>query len=128
MRINGVSSVSKTKVIQSTNISEADKIVKNNKPYLSPRDNSDKVGSKRRLDNRQTEMDILIEAVDNTNKMLEGYNRRFEISIHEKTNAVMVKVIDESTDEVIREIPPEKILDMVAALWEMAGIIVDKRI
>ena len=40
----------------------------------------------------------------------------------------MVKVIDQNTDEIIREIPPEKILDMVAALWEMAGIIVDRKI
>jgi len=32
----------------------------------------------------------------------------------------MVKVIDSETKEVIREIPPEKILDMVAAMLEMA--------
>jgi len=39
----------------------------------------------------------------------------------------MVKVIDINTNEVIREIPPEKILDMVATMLEMAGIIVDER-
>jgi flagellar protein FlaG len=39
----------------------------------------------------------------------------------------MVKVIDAETDEIIREIPPEKILDMVAMMWEMVGIIVDER-
>jgi flagellar protein FlaG len=39
----------------------------------------------------------------------------------------MVKVIDINTREVIREIPPEKILDMVATMLEMAGIIVDER-
>lgn len=52
---------------------------------------------------------------------------RFEFSIHEGTEAVMVKVIDTETDEIIREIPPEKILDMVAKMWELAGILVDKR-
>lgn len=40
----------------------------------------------------------------------------------------MVKVIDVNTDEVIREIPPEKILDLVAAIWEITGIMVDERI
>lgn len=52
---------------------------------------------------------------------------RFEFSIHEGTEAVMVKVINTETDEIIREIPPEEILDMVAKMWELAGILVDKR-
>ncbi|HHY78507.1 MAG TPA: flagellar protein FlaG, partial [Clostridiales bacterium] len=52
---------------------------------------------------------------------------RFEYSIHEATKQIMVKVIDKETDEVIREIPPEKILNMVAKMWEIAGLIVDER-
>jgi flagellar protein FlaG len=39
----------------------------------------------------------------------------------------MVKVIDENTGEVIREIPPKKILDMVANMLELAGLLVDER-
>jgi flagellar protein FlaG len=39
----------------------------------------------------------------------------------------MVKVVDTETQEVIREIPSEKILDMVANILEMAGILVDER-
>ena len=31
------------------------------------------------------------------------------------------------TNEIIREIPPEKILDMVAKMWDTAGLIVDER-
>ncbi|MDD2574742.1 MAG: flagellar protein FlaG, partial [Firmicutes bacterium] len=30
--------------------------------------------------------------------------------------------------EIIREIPPEKILDMVAKIWELAGLMVDRKI
>jgi len=69
----------------------------------------------------------VIEAIEKANKAFEGVYRRFEFSIHEKTKEIMIKVIDSATDEVIREIPPEKILDMVATIWEMAGIIVDER-
>ena len=39
----------------------------------------------------------------------------------------MVKVIDAETNEVIREIPPEKILDLVATIWEMMGLIIDEK-
>ncbi|NLB77364.1 MAG: flagellar protein FlaG [Clostridiaceae bacterium] len=67
------------------------------------------------------------EAVNKANKMLEGTNRRFEYSVHDKINGIMVKVIDENTGEVIREIPPKRILDMVANMMEMAGLLVDER-
>ncbi len=70
----------------------------------------------------------LIYAVEKANKSFEPFDRRFEISIHEKTRYVMVKVINSVSDEIIREIPPEKILDMVAHMLEVAGIIVDERV
>lgn len=67
------------------------------------------------------------DAIARVNKAIAGANRQFEFSVHEKTNRVMVKVIDTDTKEIVREIPPEKILDMVAQMWEMAGILVDER-
>ena len=70
---------------------------------------------------------VVIDAIEKANKAISGANRRFEISIHEKTKEVMVKVIDSDTNEVVREIPQERILDMVAKMWEMAGLIVDER-
>ena len=70
----------------------------------------------------------LIEAIERANKTLMGINTNFKFSIHEDTKAIMVKVINSETQEVIREIPPEKILDMVAKMWELAGLIVDRHI
>jgi len=72
--------------------------------------------------------DELISAIESANKSVNVYDRKLEFSIHEKTKEIMVKVIDTNTDEVIREIPPEKVLDMVAKLWELAGILVDKKV
>lgn len=69
----------------------------------------------------------IIDAIEKANKAIEGPNKRFEFSIHKGTREIMVKVFDNDTGEVIRELPPEKILDMVAKMWEMAGIIVDER-
>lgn len=78
-------------------------------------------------ENKYTE-DELINTIESANEQFVAYDRRFEFSIHDKTKQIMVKVIDVVTDETIREIPPEKILDMVAAIWEAAGLIVDERI
>lgn len=69
----------------------------------------------------------VIEAIEHANNAFRIVNTRFEFSIHEETKAIMVKVIDEDTQELIREIPPERILDLVAKMWELAGIILDER-
>lgn len=69
----------------------------------------------------------VIEAIERANKKLSGVMAEFEFSIHEKTKQISVKVLNKETKEVIREIPPEQVLDMVAHLWEMAGIIVDEK-
>ncbi|OGO83307.1 MAG: hypothetical protein A2Y21_08210 [Clostridiales bacterium GWC2_40_7] len=57
---------------------------------------------------------VVIDAIDRVNRAISGANRRFEFSIHEKTKEIMIKVVDSDTNQVVREIPPEKILDMVA--------------
>ena len=69
----------------------------------------------------------VIRAIEQANKAAQGVNTSFEFSIHEETKQIMVKVLDKDTNEVIREIPPEKILDLVAKIWEMTGIIIDER-
>lgn len=68
-----------------------------------------------------------IEVIERANKAITGAVCSFEFSIHDKTKEIMVKVIDSDTGKIIREIPPEKVLDMVAKMWEMAGILVDER-
>lgn len=68
-----------------------------------------------------------IKLIERANMAISGANRTFEYSIHEKTKQIMVKVIDSDTNTVIREIPPENILNLVAKFWEMAGIVVDER-
>lgn len=52
----------------------------------------------------------------------------FEFSVHKPTRTIVVKIVDSETNEVIDEIPPEKILDVVAGLWEIAGLFVDRKI
>ncbi len=67
----------------------------------------------------------LNDAVARANMKLE--HTRCEYSYHKDTNRVSIKVINSDTDEVIREIPPEKSLDMLQKMWEMAGILVDEK-
>ena len=43
-------------------------------------------------------------------------------------NRVTIKIIDKTTKEVIKEYPPEETLDMIAKVWEIAGILVDEKL
>jgi len=69
----------------------------------------------------------LIKSIEKANNALNLRYTSLEFSIHEKTKEIMVKVIDRDSGELIREIPPEKVLDAVAHMWEIAGIIVDEK-
>ena len=69
----------------------------------------------------------LEEAIIEANEAIFRGDDHFEFRIHEKTGRYMVKLVDNETDEIIREIPPEKILDLVASIWELVGILVDER-
>lgn len=64
-------------------------------------------------------------AVEQMNKSM--FNSEAVFGIHEGTNRVTIKIVDKDTKEVIKELPPEKTLDMIAKVWEMAGILVDER-
>lgn len=64
-------------------------------------------------------------AVNDLNKQLKNSEAIF--GIHEKTNRVTIKIVDKSTKEVIKEFPPEQTLDMIAKVWEIAGILVDEK-
>ena len=105
------------------------------KPAEYPVNNEDKVvraaiQSKVNLDDKK-EMKIspeeLSAAVDKANRVLFKNNTHLKFSIHQKTKDIMVKIINDETGEVLKEIPQEKMLDMVAKLWEIAGILVDEK-
>lgn len=73
----------------------------------------------------QPSKEQLTQAVEKINKNMN--NSEVMFGIHEATNRVTIKVVDKETKEVLKEFPPEKTLDMIAKVWELAGILVDER-
>jgi flagellar protein FlaG len=71
---------------------------------------------------------LLSNAVSQVDKMLQSFDDTLHISVHEETKRVMVRIVNNSTGEVIREFPPKKFLDMVASFQkQLAGLFVDER-
>ena len=65
------------------------------------------------------------QAAQTYNKLTE--NTKAVFGMNEATNRVTIKIVDKDTEEVIKEFPAEKTLDMIARVWEMAGIMVDEK-
>lgn len=76
-------------------------------------------------ENTASENEAIKRVVENINKNMSNSEAVF--GIHEGTNRVTIKIVDKTTKKVIKELPPEKTLDMIAKVWEMAGILVDEK-
>jgi len=65
------------------------------------------------------DMQKLEETISNANKVMEKMDRSLQFSVDKGTERIVVKVVDDSTGEVVREIPPEEILRLQAHFKEM---------
>ena len=73
----------------------------------------------------QVDDELLEKSVEQANKTLKRHDRYIERNVHEVTKAIMYKLKDSETNEVIAEFPPQKVQDMIAKMWELAGLFVD---
>lgn len=68
------------------------------------------------------------EEIERLRKIVHIFDRRYNFLLHEKTNRIFVQIIDVETDTVIREIPPEKLLNLLASIYNMVGLFFDERV
>lgn len=66
--------------------------------------------------------------IEHLNKWLESKSSHLKFVLHEKLNKYYVQVVSDSTNEVIKEIPSKKIMDVVANFYEKLGLIVDEKV
>ena len=77
---------------------------------------------------QQLPADKAKQVTDSVNMFLESANTQLRFKLHEKLNEYYVTIVDSTTDEVIREIPSKKLLDIHAAMREFVGLLVDRKI
>ena len=71
----------------------------------------------------QPSNDQIKQAVDQLNKKMANSEAVF--GIHEKTNRVTIKIVDKDTKKVIKELPPEKTLDMIEQILREKGFLIE---
>jgi len=124
-----VKAESQAKVETASNAAASDDLMK--KTIQIDTKETDKNGKDGNRDDSQAKQTIsensqIKKAVDEINK--KAHNSEAVFGIHDATNRVTIKIVDKDTKKVLKEYPPEKTLDMIAKVWEMAGLLVDKKL
>lgn len=74
-----------------------------------------------------TERDDIVPVVEEMNKFMQAVNTDLQFSLHEKTNQMMVQMVDAETQRVVKEFPAHELLDMVAKIREYVGFLLDEK-
>ena len=124
-----VKAESQAKVETASNAAASDDLMK--KTIQIDTKETDKNGKDGNRDDSQVKQTIsensqIRKAVDEINK--KAHNSEAVFGIHDATNRVTIKIVDKDTKKVLKEYPPEKTLDMIAKVWEMAGLLVDQKL
>ena len=77
-------------------------------------------------DNKEISKKELDHALNKINNFLKDEHTHAEYSYYKELKTTTIKIIDEDTKEVILEVPPKKILDMVASMMRQVGLL-DKK-
>ncbi|GKV67531.1 hypothetical protein NCCP2716_00290 [Sporosarcina sp. NCCP-2716] len=64
----------------------------------------------------------------NMNKFLESTDTQLRFKLHDELNEYYVTIVDSKTDEVIREIPSKKLMDVHAEMKKFLGLLIDRKI
>lgn len=78
-------------------------------------------------DQKEINEKCIKEEITKANTYLKQHNVKCRFDYREEINRIIIKVVDGDTKKVIREIPPEKTLDAVQKMWELAGLLIDER-
>jgi flagellar protein FlaG len=67
-------------------------------------------------------------AVDIINKVVQVFNNGVEFSVDESTGINLVRVVDKSTKEVIRQLPVEAVISFARTLDSLQGLLIKQRV
>lgn len=69
----------------------------------------------------------LVKVVDKMNQTARVFNHSLQFQLHEGSGKIIIKVVDTISGAVLREIPPEKLLEAHQSMEELLGLLLDVR-
>ncbi len=70
----------------------------------------------------------IADGIAHLNAAAEIFNKGLHFKVHEDTEQVVVEIVNKDTGEVIRQIPPEYMLEVLAKIDALLGVFIDERV
>lgn len=91
--------------------------------------NSDaKINKETDKENKTLNKGDIEKVAEQINNKFDSTHKSLKFFVHEATGQMAVKIIDKNTNEVIKEIPAQEMLDVQGNIEEMVGLLIDKEI
>ena len=98
------------------------KVQKSSQPVISETPQEEAAVSIR----RKLDPEFLEKVTEELNENFRIFNTAINFSIDETSGNTVIKILDRETEKVVREIPPEQLLELASRLAEIIGRIVDE--
>ncbi len=69
----------------------------------------------------------LEDAVEKLNITVQSFNKNLKFQLHEDSNRWAVQVVDIEANEIVQQIPSEDVLNVVAQIQSILGVLLDDR-
>jgi flagellar protein FlaG len=66
--------------------------------------------------------------IKSLNEFVKASNSHLKFEFHDGLKEYYVTLVDDKTNEVIKEIPSKKLMDMYAAMTDYLGLLVDRKV
>jgi len=104
-----------------------------NQKEITRLDNIDYSKSAEKAENKKQELTEIVKkqdfntAIDSVNEYVEMFNNKVSFTIDDKSREI-IHVYDNETGDLIRQIPPKEMIELVDKLEEIAGIIFNNKV
>ncbi|BCV25492.1 flagellar protein FlaG [Gelria sp. Kuro-4] len=68
------------------------------------------------------------DAVAALDQTVRAFSERISFVLHRESGRMQVQVIDNATQEIVKEIPPTAVLEVIARIREMVGLLLDEKV
>ena len=120
-----------TKVNLNQNLNQSDSV--KNQKEIAKEDDINHIGDKKKLESKKQDLSSIVkekdfnETIDSVNQYVEMFNNKVSFTIDNKSREI-IHVYDNETWDLIRQIPPKEMIELVDKLEEVAGIIFNNKV
>ena len=127
MKIDGTDHLAMEKIRQQTNKTEVQK-TEGTSSDAEVRKRQESIRGKALTgEAAQDYTEELEETIKQANDAADAVNLDLRFQLHEETERIMVEVYDIKNDEVVKELPPEKLLNLVGQIQDLIGFFLDEQ-